>query len=187
MYSLKKQRNCFGKRTWKDFTGGISVTDLKTSLILSQQTNCLREFRWCMHNLKNERLLGKSSYTVVYGTQFTWGNNCIYNYYRSCIQKHKHIGNMLLLYFIEEVVPYLVRQSIYCILSESSRQHKKKNILIKNCHVQKLQFTLFVIGPNSWNPQVCLHHTDAVRNFLKVWRVLTWQYCQNQIAASELM
>ena len=130
MYSLKKQRNCFGKRTWKDFIGGISVTDLKTSLILSQQTNCLREFRWCMHNLKDERLLGKISYTVVYGTQFTWGNNCIYNYYRSCIQKHKHIGNMLLLYFIEELVPYLVRQSIYCILSESSRQHKK-NILIK--------------------------------------------------------
>ena len=52
---------------------------------------------------------------------------------------------------------------------------------------KKLQFTLFVIGPNSWNPQVCLHHTNAVRNFLKVWRVLTWQYCQNQITASELM
>ena len=115
----------------------------RTSLIFSQQTNCLREFRWCMHNLKDERLLVKISYTVVYCTQFIWGNNCIYNSYRSCIQKHKHIGNMHLLYFTEEVVPYLVRQSIYCILSESSRQHKKKNILIKKTAMSKNCSSLF--------------------------------------------
>ena len=67
--------------------------------------------------------LGKISYTAVYCTQFKWGNNCIYNSYRSCIQKHKHIDNMLLLHFIVEVVPCLVRQSISCILSDSGRQH----------------------------------------------------------------
>ena len=47
-----------------------------------------------------------------------------------------------------------------------------------------MQFTLFTVELNPWNPLVCLHHTLAVRNFIEVWRVLTWQHCQNQITAS---
>ena len=43
--------------------------------------------------------LGKISYTAVYCTQFTLGNNCIYNSYCSFIQRRKHQGNMPLLYF----------------------------------------------------------------------------------------
>ena len=37
--------------------------------------------------------------TAVYCTQFTWANNCMSNSYCSFIQKPKHEGNILLLYF----------------------------------------------------------------------------------------
>ena len=56
---------------------------------------------------------------------------------------------------------------------------------MKNFHVQTMQFTHFTVELNPWNPLVCLHHTLAVRNFIEVWRVLTWQHCQNQITASD--
>ena len=61
-------------------------------------------------------LYGRLLHSVYMGKQ-------LYYSYHNCIQKHKHIGDMPLLYFIEEVVPCLVRQSICCSLSESSRQH----------------------------------------------------------------
>ena len=49
-------------------------------------------------------------------------------------------------------------------------------------HDQTMKFTPF-------SPWVCLHHTFALHNliFSDVWRVLTWQYCQNQITASDSM
>ena len=49
-------------------------------------------------------------------------------------------------------------------------------------HDQTMKFTPFY-------PWVCLHHTFALDNliFSDVWRVLTWQYCQNQITASDFI
>ena len=49
-------------------------------------------------------------------------------------------------------------------------------------HDQTMKFTPFY-------PWVCLHHIFALDNliFSDVWRVLTWQYCQNQITASDSM
>ena len=49
-------------------------------------------------------------------------------------------------------------------------------------HDQTMKFTPFY-------PWICLHHIFALDNliFSDVWRVLTWQYCQNQITASDSM
>ena len=36
---------------------------------------------------------------IIYCTRFTYVDNCLKNTYYSCIQKHRHVGNILLLNF----------------------------------------------------------------------------------------
>ena len=39
------------------------------------------------------------AFATVHYTQFTFVDSCLKNTYYSCIQKHRHVGNMLLLLF----------------------------------------------------------------------------------------
>ena len=120
---FEKTTELVWQKNLERLTEGVSVAELNIRSSFHNKPIAWENLHSAYTTWIKDVMLGKISYTVVYCTQFTWGNNPFYNSYRSCIQKHKHMGNMPLLYFIEEVVPCLVRQSICCSLSESSRQH----------------------------------------------------------------
>ena len=55
---------------------------------------------YLIHNaLLKEEGQNKIAFTTVYFTRFTYVDDCLKNAYYSCIQKQRHVSNMLRFYF----------------------------------------------------------------------------------------
>ena len=73
---------------------------------------------WLIHKVAfKEEVLNKIAFTTENCTRFTYVDNCLKNTLYSCIQKHRRVGNMLLLYFCSKGLPFMFHISIPLISS----------------------------------------------------------------------